>query len=177
MWIEAVCEWSGIKAGWWSDVMWEIPAAATRVHCMCLGTELTLHACIFCMKNLFFSAVTSEICMKLILLSYFCFSVENFLFLFIIQLVVCYIVCISSLFKSKVGSFGIFTVFYAFLAYSLVRFLVLCLQERSDYCDEYICLSVCLSTHISQKPHSWISLNFLCLLTAVKAQYYFSVHS
>jgi len=56
----------------------------------------------------------------------------------------------------------------------LNEFLLLCPQRGAKYCDEYVCLfffsSICLSTHISQKPHSRTLPNLLCMLPMAMAQ-------
>jgi len=40
----------------------------------------------------------------------------------------------------------------------------------TKYCDEYVCLSVCLSAHITRKPQSRTSQNFLCVLPMAVAR-------
>jgi len=37
------------------------------------------------------------------------------------------------------------------------------------YCDEYVCLYVCLSIRLTQKPRGQTSPNFLCMLTVAMA--------
>jgi len=46
------------------------------------------------------------------------------------------------------------------------------LCPRRKYCDQRICMSVCLSTHISQKPCVRISRNFMYLLPVTVAQFF-----
>ena len=43
--------------------------------------------------------------------------------------------------------------------------------EVLKYCDERICLSVCLSARISQKPHVQTSRNFLYVLSVAVARF------
>ena len=41
----------------------------------------------------------------------------------------------------------------------------------AKYCDEYICLSVCLLAHITCKPHGRTSPNFSCMLPMTVARF------
>jgi len=43
-------------------------------------------------------------------------------------------------------------------------FVTLCPGRGTKYCNEHDCVSLCLSTHISQKPHVQISRNILHIL-------------
>jgi len=42
----------------------------------------------------------------------------------------------------------------------------------TKYCDEHVCMSVCLSSRICQKPHVQISRNFLSVLSAAVARWF-----
>ena len=44
-------------------------------------------------------------------------------------------------------------------------------SSRVKYCDECVCMSVCLSTCISRKPHVQISLNFVYMLPVAVARF------
>jgi len=53
---------------------------------------------------------------------------------------------------------------------AVIRRCLKMLKYLLKRCDEYVCLSVRLSTRISQKPHDRTSQNFLCTLTVAKAR-------
>jgi len=53
---------------------------------------------------------------------------------------------------------------YTFLAQSYYHSAT---GRRAEYCDECVCLSVCLFARMSEAPHVRTSSSFLCMLPAV----------